>query len=273
MAYGEWFPKLTKGDVVENGDVITYEKKGSNYGVMKAYPDAQNIIGIADVDSVIANPKNPGNVIHLDNYGNPIEFSSDMERWKYGHIPVALCGIVKVKFIGESSVGKYVTMSEIQGVARMVKDEEDNVVKFGKIINDILPDEQDHNVVRYVDIILIDNESLKGSPDIQKRLMELDDIKAWTKNELKKVQESLMTKIMELSETINYFIMSQLASGVNNPPEDDYPDIELPPLPEDEDIPPIDLGDIELPPLPDDEDIPPMDFDFSMMMPSSGGNK
>ena len=283
MAYGEWMPKIIKENKVEDGDVITYETRGNNFGVMKAYPDAKNIIGVVNSDSVLANPKNPGNVEHLDVYGNPIEFSSDLERWNYGHIPVAMYGIVKVKFIGESAVGRYVTMSEIQGVARMVKDDEKNAVIFGKIINDIKTDKQDPNEIRTVDIILIDNESMKESPDIQKRLIELDDIKDWTKNEIKKVQQSLLSKIMELSETVNFFLMQQLSgnnnggspSGINiNPGKPNgYDDIELPPLPDDEDIPPINFEDLEMPPMPDDEDIPPLNIDFSMMMPSTGGNK
>jgi len=159
MAYGEWLPKLNpQYGGFEDGDVIAYEERDNIVGYRKANSNDKFIIGVVCNGCTAFSHTEP-NPFFYDSAGNEIEFKDNQEKTSYGFIPVALNGIVRVKFKGEFVSGGLVCMSDVQGVSRL-QTNPDTEVAFGKLLNDISPSEGEEESIRYVDIILLDNSIL-----------------------------------------------------------------------------------------------------------------
>lgn len=171
MAYGEWLPKISPSEIqYEKGDVISYQNINDTAGYIKAQKSDKFIIGVVDDASIISG--HVPDAIFYDTAGNEIEFETEEESIRYGFIPTAINGIVNVKFTGQSKIGGYVTMSDIQGVAKLKESNEE--IEFGKILNDGYSG-NDINEVRLIQIILLDNTIANENKKIKDQVTEIND--------------------------------------------------------------------------------------------------
>lgn len=176
MAYGEWLPKFVPAfDSFEDGDIIAYDNDNGVVGYRKANEDDKFIIGVADTSAVALSGKVPYNEDYYDERGDEIEFKTEEDKLLYGHIPTALNGIVSVKFKGESRIGGYVVMSDVPGVARM-REEDDDLISFGKILKDPINDTMDMDEVRSIQVLLLDNEIMKEMTLLKTTNLEMTEV-------------------------------------------------------------------------------------------------
>lgn len=100
--YAELFKKADISETFEVGDVIA--KSVDKEGYELAQPTyKKNIVGV-----------------YSDTYGHLLggDENATLEENLQTHIPIGLCGRVKVKVVGKVAIGDYLTLSDIPGVAK-----------------------------------------------------------------------------------------------------------------------------------------------------------